>query len=198
MTDPEDHLRSRVAAQLPNLRRYARALTRDVDRADDLVQETVVRALSRLHLFQPDTNLRAWLFTMLHNQHVNGVRRAVKTGATVEIAAAEGYPELVRSPSQEDRRALIDVKRALDALPREMREVIVLASRGLSYDGVAEELNLPVGTVRSRLSRGREALRVLSGAKDFPVDGKLFRARSTASVPVTALSDDETAFMSRL
>lgn len=75
-----DDLHKRVEEQIPRMRRYARALTRDVDRADDLVQDTLCRALSKLHLWQEGTDLRAWLFTILHNQYVNQVRRGVREG----------------------------------------------------------------------------------------------------------------------
>src|SRR5205814_9471169 len=74
-----------VEAEIPRLRRYARALTRDVSRADDLVQSCLTRALAKQHLWQPGTDLRAWLFTILHNQHVNDVRRSVREGVTVAV-----------------------------------------------------------------------------------------------------------------
>src|SRR3954451_23085159 len=73
--------------QIPRLRRYARALTRNPDRADDLVQDTLVRALVKQHLWQPDTNLRAWLFTLMHNQNVNDVRRSARNGTAVDLEA---------------------------------------------------------------------------------------------------------------
>jgi len=76
--------------QIPRMRRYAVALTRNRDRADDLVQATLVRAIAKQHLFKPDTNLRAWLFTLLHNQHVNEVRRATKWGNPVQIDDVSG------------------------------------------------------------------------------------------------------------
>ncbi len=78
-----------VTEQMPRLRRYARSLTRDVQNADDLVQSTLVRALAREHLWQPGTDLRAWLFTLLHNQHVNNVRKAVREGASVPVDELE-------------------------------------------------------------------------------------------------------------
>src|SRR4029077_2345001 len=74
-----------IEAEIPRLRRYARALTRDVARADDLVQSCLARALAKQHLWQPGTDLRAWLFTILHNQHVNDVRRSVREGVAVDI-----------------------------------------------------------------------------------------------------------------
>src|SRR5947207_15298347 len=75
-----------LEAEIPRLRRYARALTRDVSRADDLVQSCLARAVAKQHLWQRGTDLRAWLFTILHNQHVNDVRRGIREGATIELA----------------------------------------------------------------------------------------------------------------
>jgi len=106
-----------LEAEIPRLRRYARALTRDVTRADDLVQSCLARAVAKQHLWQPGTDLRAWLFTILHNQHVNDVRRSVREASSIELSEA---PQLT------------------------VHEI-------------------PVGTVRSRLSRGRDQLRQLMG-----------------------------------
>src|SRR5712691_4315765 len=85
-----------IEAEIPRLRRYARALTRDVGRADDLVQSCLTRALAKRHLWQPGTDLRAWLFTILHNQHVNDVRRSVREG--VNVAIEEMAPVLSVAP----------------------------------------------------------------------------------------------------
>lgn len=154
-----------LEAQIPNLRRYALALTRDVSAANDLVQECLTRALSRPHLWQEDTNLRAWLFTILHNEHVNRVRRTVREGLTVLLPEAE--PALSTAPDQEKRLEIRDLDRALGKLPLEQRAVVLLVGlEGLRYDKVAEILGVPTGTVRSRLSRGRAALRIAIG--DLP------------------------------
>ena len=151
-----------IEAEIPRLRRYARALARDVSAADDLVQDCLTRALGKLHLWQEGTDLRAWLFTILHNQHVNAVRRAVRAGTSVEVNDAE--PMLTRPPGQDRRLELRDLDRALGQLSEEQRAVILLVGlEGMRYEAVAEVLNVPVGTVRSRLSRGREALRRLMG-----------------------------------
>ena len=155
-------LRERIEAEIPRLRRYARALTRDVVAADDLVQDCLVRGLAKLHLWKEGTDLRAWLFTILHNQYVNQVRRAVREGAAVAISETE--PSLTRGPDQGRRLDLRDLDRALARLPDEQRTVILLVGlEGLRYEAVAEIIGVPVGTVRSRLSRGREALRRLMG-----------------------------------
>src|SRR6478735_7574823 len=152
-----------IEAEIPRLRRYARALARDVAAADDLVQDCLARALGKLHLWQDGTDLRAWLFTILHNQYVNQVRRAVREGAAVGLSETE--PLLTRAPHQGKRLELRDLERAIAKLPEEQRSVILLVGlEGMRYEEVAEILDVPVGTIRSRLSRGREALRRLTGA----------------------------------
>jgi RNA polymerase sigma-70 factor (ECF subfamily) len=151
-----------IEAEIPRLRRYARALARDVAAADDLVQDCLARALGKLHLWQEGTDLRAWLFTILHNQYVNQVRRAVREGAAVGLSETE--PMLTRAPHQGRSLELRDLERAIAKLPEEQRSVILLVGlEGMRYEEVAEILDVPVGTVRSRLSRGRDALRRLMG-----------------------------------
>lgn len=151
-----------IEAEIPRLRRYARALTRDVVTADDLVQDCLTRALGKLHLWQEGSDLRAWLFTILHNQYVNHIRRAVREGAPVGLNDSE--PLLSRAPQQGKRLELRDLERALAKLPEEQRSVILLVGlEGMRYEEVAAVLDVPVGTIRSRLSRGREALRRLTG-----------------------------------
>jgi RNA polymerase sigma-70 factor (ECF subfamily) len=151
-----------VEAEIPGLRRYARALTRDLIAADDLVQDCLARALSKLHLWQQGTDLRAWLFTILHNQYINYVRRTTREGAVVGLSERE--PLLARAPQQGRRLELRDLERAMAKLPSAQRSVILLVGlEGMSYGEVAAVLGVPVGTIRSRLSRGREALRRLTG-----------------------------------
>jgi RNA polymerase sigma-70 factor (ECF subfamily) len=151
-----------IEAEIPRLRRYARALARDVAAADDLVQDCLARALGKLHLWQEGTDLRAWLFTILHNQYVNHVRRAVREGSAVGLS--ENEPMLTRAPQQARSLELRDLERAIAKLPEEQRSVILLVGlEGMRYEEVAEVLGIPVGTVRSRLSRGREGLRRLMG-----------------------------------
>ena len=155
-------IRHSIEAEIPRLRRYARALARDVAAADDLVQDCLARALGKLHLWQEGTDLRAWLFTILHNQYVNQVRRAVREGAAVGLSETE--PMLTRPPHQARSVELRDLERAIAKLPEEQRAVILLVGlEGMRYEEVAQVLDVPVGTVRSRLSRGREALRRLMG-----------------------------------
>jgi RNA polymerase sigma-70 factor (ECF subfamily) len=152
-----------LEAEIPRLRRYARALTRDVSRADDLVQSCLARAVAKQHLWQYGTNLRAWLFTILHNQHVNDVRRGTREGNNVELDQAPPMTVLSNAmPALELR----DLERAIAKLSPEQRQVILLVGlEGLAYEEVAAVLKVPVGTVRSRLSRGRDELRRLMGVE---------------------------------
>ena len=149
-----------IEREIPRLRRYGRALTRSADRADDLVQETLLRAVAKAHLWQQGTDIRAWLFTIMHNQYVNMVRRAIREEATVDIEQMSS--SLVATTDPTASRQLRELERALGRLPGEQREVILLVGlEGLSYESAAQILGVPVGTVRSRLSRGRDALRRL-------------------------------------
>ena len=153
-----------LEAQIPRLRRYARALTRDFSRADDLVQNCLTRAVAKQHLWQYGTNLRAWLFTILHHQHVNDVRRSIREGSHVVL---EELPELTAQPNAIAVLQLRDLEAALGRLQLEQRQVILLVGlEDMSYEEVANVLNVPVGTVRSRLSRGRDQLRRLMGMEE--------------------------------
>jgi len=161
-TDTQAELHRRIEAEIPRLRRYARSLCRDAVAADDLVQDCLARGLGKLHLWTEGTDLRAWLFTILHNQYVNQVRRSVREGAVVGLSESE--PLLTRAADQGKRLELRDLDRALAKLPQEQRAVILLVGlEGMRYEEVAEIIGVPVGTVRSRLSRGRDALRQLMG-----------------------------------
>lgn len=171
-----------IEAEIPRLRRYARALTRDVVAADDLVQDCLTRALGKLHLWQRGTDLRAWLFTILHNQYVNYVRRSVREGVMVGLNDTE--PFLTRAPQQGQRLELRDLERAMAKLPEEQRSAILLVGlEGMRYEEVAAVLDVPVGTVRSRLSRGREALRRLMGSDpDADPDTAIDAAKARGTV----------------
>jgi len=151
--------------QIPRLRRYAAALTRNQDKADDLVQATLVRAIAKQHLFKPDTNLRAWLFTLLHNQHVNDLRRSASQGVSIDIDDAARDLVAVADPTAS--RQLAELDQAIGKLPVEQREVILMVGlEAMAYEEVAAILMVPIGTVRSRLSRGRSALRQLMGMEE--------------------------------
>jgi RNA polymerase sigma-70 factor, ECF subfamily len=148
--------------EIPRLRRYARALTRDAVYADDLVQNCLTRALAKRQLWQPGTDLRAWLFTILHNQHCNELRRTMREGLSIELDEAPPIPVLSNAIA---RLELRDLERAINELPEDQRTVVLLIGlEGMPYDRVAAILNVPVGTVRSRLARGRAKLRRLMSA----------------------------------
>jgi RNA polymerase sigma-70 factor (ECF subfamily) len=159
-----DDFAAHLEAHIPKLRRYARSLTRDPDRADDLVQDCLVRAIRKAHLWQSGTDLRAWLFTIMHNQHVNDVRQGVRSGSTVTLEDAE--PFLMTPARQQGSLALRDLARALARLSEERRQVLLLTGlEGMRYEEIADILCVPVGTVRSRLSRARTALEELLGGQ---------------------------------
>jgi RNA polymerase sigma factor (sigma-70 family) len=147
----------RLVELIPRLRRYARALVGDRASADDLVQDTLERAWAKLHLYRRGTDLRAWLFTVMHNVHVNKVR-ATRVTDTLE----DELPELAQRASQGDTLLVRDLDRAIARLPSEQRAVLLLVTlEEMSYEEVARALGIPIGTVMSRLSRAREKLRMM-------------------------------------
>jgi len=147
------HFNTLLESEIPRLRRYAHALMRNTTDADDLVQETLVRALSKSHLWQAGSDLRAWLFTIMHNCRVNGVRRAVRTGTAVSEDELE---RIGVSGGQHERISLNEVQAAIDRLPEEQRATVLLVGlEGMEYEEAAAILGVPLGTVRSRLSRAR-------------------------------------------
>lgn len=160
MSEPEQ-----IVALIPRLRRYARALLGDRAAADDLVQDTLERAWLKLHLYQSGTNLRAWLFTVMHNVHVNRLR-----SRRDEESLDESLHELVAAQPATDSLLIRDLDRAVLALPDEQREVLLLVVlEDMSYEQTAQTLGIPIGTVMSRLSRAREKLRlILSGQAAVP------------------------------
>jgi RNA polymerase sigma factor (sigma-70 family) len=146
---------------IPRLRRYARALAGERAAADDLVQDTLERAWSKLHLYRRGTDLRAWLFTVMHNVHVNRLR-ATRPSEPLE----DEMPELAQRATQGDALLVRDLERALAALPVAQREVLLLvALEDLSYEETAQALDIPIGTVMSRLARAREKVRLLMQGK---------------------------------
>ena len=151
-----DALATAIAAEIPRLRRFARVLTRGADQADDLVQETLLRAITAQAQFEPGTNLRAWLFTILRHARAAAARRAARS----PIQEAETLPESAVSGGQEERQAMRDVAMAFRQLATIHREALwLVVVEGLDYAEAARILNVPPGTLRSRLSRAREALR---------------------------------------
>ncbi|HEX6827747.1 MAG TPA: RNA polymerase sigma factor [Burkholderiales bacterium] len=149
-----------VVEHIPRLRRYARALPGDRYRADDLVQDTLERAWSKFHLWRAGSDLRAWLFTIMHNVFVNQLRQGALADSAVPL---EGEAlDLPGGGGQEQALVLRDLEQALARLPSEYREVLLLVGlESLRYDEAASVLGVPMGTVMSRLSRGRQQLRRL-------------------------------------
>lgn len=156
-----------IEENIPRLRRYARTLVWERGRADDLVQDTLERAWGRFHLWRRDSDLRAWLFTIMHNVHANNVRANCATPAQQSLE--EDELDIPVRATQEDGLRIRDIQAALDCLPREQREVLLLVGlEEMRYAEVARVLDVPVGTVMSRLSRGREHLRQIMGGSGSP------------------------------
>ena len=151
-----------LVAAIPRLRRYARVLTGEPARADDLVQETLARAWEKRRLWAAGTDLRAWLFTIIHNVFVNQRALARRDALNVSLDADDAGPawQIPVRPAQQTRVELIEVLREVDKLPVDQRAVLILAAvEEMRYEEIATVLSIPVGTVMSRLSRAREKLR---------------------------------------
>jgi len=156
-----------LVEQIQNLRCYARSLTRNVDRADDLVQDCLVKAVDRHEQWQTGTNLRAWLFTILHNLYVSNIRR-LNNGPKFVMMDDVEMTEFVSSDNDYSLQ-MRDLDNAMAELTAEQREIIHLVCvEELKYEDVADVLNIPVGTVMSRLYRARERLRQLMFGDDMP------------------------------
>ncbi len=150
-------IRQGIVDELPHLRRFAFALTDNPEAADDLLQSSLERALRRTGQWRQEGRLRSWLFRIVYTTHLNA-REAEKRHRAVALDTVEGVVGVV--PRQESVVHCLDVAHALSQLPVEQRDVVVLvALEDVSYEEAAEILDVPVGTVRSRLSRGRAALR---------------------------------------
>ena len=156
---------------LPGLRAFAISLCRRSEQADDLVQETVLKAWAKQSSFEPGTNMRAWLFTILRNEFFSQMRKAGR-----EVQDSEGYftDNVAVHPSQFGSMDLADFKRALDQLPADQREaVILIGASGFAYEEAAEICGCAVGTIKSRVNRGRTRLQELlsvSGQADYGPD----------------------------
>ena len=161
--------RGRLVAEIPRLRRYARGLTGDAAAADDLVQDCLERALSRFHLWRRGSNLRAWLFTILHNIHANEVRWRARRPAVVPFSDAVAPP--ARPPAQDAGIELRELEEALTGLSDEQRAAVLLVGlEQMSYREAAAVAGIPVGTLMSRLHRGRRRLRgLMSGEGEAPL-----------------------------
>lgn len=152
-----------IIEQLPTLKKYALRLTRSAHLAEDLVQDCLARALSRRHLFHSDANIRPWLFTVMHNLHVSNCRQA-----GVRMAFARNQVAIFSEGTEASQEHAADLKRvyrAINTLPREQRDVVVLVTiQELSYQEAARALNIPIGTIMSRLARGRDRIRSILNA----------------------------------
>jgi RNA polymerase sigma-70 factor (ECF subfamily) len=165
---PDETFRVDMLKVLPRLQAFARVLTRNREAAEDLLQDTVVRALRAHRSFQPGSNMLAWLCTILRNQHISGLRRRRH-----EAMPIEDLPDSAASvgPSQYDSIAVGEIRRALMKLSPEHREVLVMvAAAGLSYGEAAEICGCAVGTVKSRVNRARNELRRLLATGEHGID----------------------------
>ena len=156
-----------IEACVPALRRYARALTRNADRADDLVQDCLERAIRKRRLWLPTGPLRSWLFRILLNLYRNEIRQGRRRGEHMPLDAMVVEPS---APApQPGRLALAEMARAIDLLPEEQREALLLVVlEGMTYAEAAGVLGIPDGTLMSRLSRARAALRGMTGFSEEP------------------------------
>lgn len=148
---------TRIEEHIPALQRYALSLTRNAAEAENLVQECAVRALSKARLFQPGTNLRAWLFTILRNLHINEMRYIAKwpRAADPELALQN-----LSVPAPQPASAMLrSVTEAIDELPGPQRRILIsVGIEGKTYEEVSVEFGIPIGTVKSRCSRARQSL----------------------------------------
>jgi RNA polymerase sigma-70 factor (ECF subfamily) len=168
-----------LEGEIPRLRRYARYLVRDADRADDLVQECLTRAVAKIDSWTEGTNLKAWLFVILKNCHINEIRHSQRLAVDNDLSA--DHQALAMPASQDAHMALREVREAYLTLSEEHREVLLLvAIEGMQYEEAAVVLEVPLGTVRSRLSRARQALRdALGESASVPPRAHLSLARET-------------------
>ncbi|RFP10060.1 MULTISPECIES: RNA polymerase sigma factor [unclassified Duganella] len=156
--------RDRLIACIPRLRRYARALLGGRADADDLVQDTVERGWDKLASWRRGSDMRAWLFGIMHNLHVDQQRRPA-----LDTEPLDDELPLAAADTSSDGLALRDMDQALQQLPPEQREVLLMvALEDMRYDEVAAALDIPLGTVMSRLSRARERLRLILQGQPVP------------------------------
>jgi len=155
--DPPD-MRREIAALLPELRAYARFLVRDRSKSDDLVQDTVVRALASMAQFQPGTSLKSWMFTILRNAFYEQSRRRRREDAALALHA-----QTASEPVHEYHGEMTDLSQLLWSLPPLLREALVLVgAQEMTHEEAAAICGVPVGTMRARVSRARRQLLVLT------------------------------------
>ena len=168
-----NQLRDDILASVPSLRAFAISLSGNGDRADDLVQETLLRAIANIDSFQPGSNLPAWLFTILRNEYFSQLRKR-KRKREVEDVDGELINQLPTPAGQEAHLDMADLRQAMLQLPDDQREAIILVgASGFSYQEVAEITQVAVGTVKSRVNRARVKLASLLGmdAENLPKPG---------------------------
>ena len=167
----DDSMRQEILGSVPGLRAFAISLCGNVDRADDLVQEALLRALANIHSFQPGTNMSAWLFTILRNHFRSEYRKRRR-----EVEDADGHyaESLTSHPEQQGHLELSEFRGALSKLPDEQREALILVgASGFSYEEAADICGCAIGTVKSRVNRARTRLAELmaiQGVDDFGPD----------------------------
>ena len=178
-------IQSVLVGQIPYIRRYARALTRNAADADDLVQTCLMRAIVNMDRFEQGTNLRAWLLTIMHNVFIDGVRK-VKRARDADESAESMMSGLYTRPNQVESLQLGDLQSAMEQLPEEQRTTLILvALEDMSYEEAAQVTGVPVGTVRSRLSRARHSLmRMVDGLTmdDVSPQAGITRKRKNESI----------------
>ena len=158
---PNNAFQNNLIAQMPHLRRFARALCGDAALADDLVQDCVERALLKQHLYDTSRPLKAWLYAILRNIFISQWRRSAQMGAMKPLDDMEEFEGSV-PPAQEQNLSVALISDALDHLPAQQREVLVMISlEELSYKDAAEIIGVPIGTIMSRLSRARGSMQNL-------------------------------------
>jgi RNA polymerase sigma-70 factor, ECF subfamily len=183
----DEEFRDQLVAIIPQLRSFARGLCGGRDMADDLAQDTMTRAWAARASFTPGTNFRAWMFMIMRNQFYTSIRKANRmTSLDPEVAERT----LVQMPEQQHHIHVTDVAKALQKLPHEQREVLLLiGANGISYEEAAEIIGCAIGTIKSRLARGRRALALLiEGAEVDDVTAKraMSSKRHRAASPLSA------------
>jgi RNA polymerase sigma factor (sigma-70 family) len=155
-----------LAAVIPHLRAFGRSLSGNRDTADDLVQETLLKAWAARARFQAGTNMRAWTFIILRNHYLSQMRRSRFRGEWDDLAAER----MLAAPASQDKHVeLADLQRALQQLPQPQREALILVGAGgFAYEEAAEICGVAVGTIKSRVARGRAALEQLMEGSDLP------------------------------
>jgi RNA polymerase sigma-70 factor (ECF subfamily) len=177
------HVRETMLAAVPSLRAFAISLCGNVDRADDLVQEALLRALANLSSFQPGTNMSAWLFTILRNLFRSEYRKRRREVEDVDGSYAD---QLTSLPEQTGRLELDEFREALNLLPAEQRESLILVgATGFSYEEAAQICGCAVGTIKSRVNRARRRLAEILSIDDTSDFGPDRTTRAVCDLPAT-------------